>query len=224
MATPAAQTAETPAAPDPKDASAIGRLGAQKQKFKAAWKKSQAELEQLRTEVADLKKGGGPDKIKELEGKLREVKHRAKFDELAKAAGVKPKALDDLWEKSGYKAEGDAPDEAAITAAIDKQRAERDYLFDAPAEGGQQGQEQGQGQQQQQQQQHGYDPFNPAPKPGPGRGQGGQKQANPGAFQATQEQIRDPAWCFANAAKLQQVAKEVGGMTVREIPNKFAIV
>jgi hypothetical protein len=212
-AAPAAQTDAPAAAPD---AGAIGRLGAQKQKWKAQAKKLVAERDALKAQLEEANKSGGAAKIAELEGKLREVKHRARFDELAKAAGAKDgKALDDLWEKSGYKAEGEAPDPAKINAAIEAQKAERDYLF-APA-----GQEQGQ---QGQQPQEGFNPLREAPKPGPGRGQGGHGGREAGAFQATQEQLRDPAWCFANQAKLAEVAKRVGGLPVNQVANKFAIV
>jgi hypothetical protein len=213
QAAPAA-SAETPAGPDPQTVGKISRLGAQKQKWKAAAKKLVEERDEARAQLEEANKAGGAARIAALEAKLREVGHRTKFDELARAAGAKDgKALEDLWEKSGYKAEGDTPDAAKIAAAIETQKAEREYLFDPAGSG-----------QQQQQQREGLDPFNPGTKPGPGRGQGGHNKGEPGAYQVTQEQLRDPAWCFANQAALSKVAKDVGGLPVAQVANKFAIL
>jgi hypothetical protein len=197
----------------------VARLASQRSKFRAAAKSLTTERDALRAEIAKLKgelletaKTGGAARIAELEGQLRAQGHRAKFDELARAAGVKPNALDDLWEKSGYKAEGDQPDDAKIKAAIADQRTKRDYLFNAatePAEG-LEGLE-------------GVD-TPPEPKPGPGRGQGGTQRAAGGQFQASDAQLRDPAWCFANAAKLNQVASDVANLPVSQVSGKLAIL
>jgi hypothetical protein len=190
----------------------VARLGAQRRKFKDAAKRLteerdtlKAERDKMAKELEEAKKAAGADKIAELEGRLREQAHRGKFNELAKAAGVKEKALNDLWEKSGYKAEGDAPDETKIKAAIEGQRSERDYLFEPAAQG----------------QQGGETPF---VVPGPGRGQGGTAQNIGNRLDVTQAQLRDPAWCFANQAHIAKIGKEVANMPTAKVTERFAIV
>jgi hypothetical protein len=197
----------------------VARLATQRSKFRAAAKNLTTERDQLRAQVVKLEaavleagKTGGAARIAELEGQLRDQSHRGKFDELARAAGVKPNALNDLWEKSGYKAEGDLPDEAKITAAIAKQKTDRDYLFNPAGEAaeGLEGQE-------------GPD-TPPEPKPGPGRGQGGTQRATGGQFAATDAQLRDPAWCFANAGKMTQAANDAVNLPVSQVSSKLAIL
>jgi hypothetical protein len=197
----------------------VARLATQRSKFRAAAKSLTTERDQLRAEntklraeVAEAGKTGGAARIAELEGQLRNQGHRAKFDALARAAGVKPNAMDDLWERSGYKAEGDLPDEAKIAAAIAEQRTKREYLFNASTEAaeGAEGLE-------------GPD-TPPEPKPGPGRGQGGTQRAAGGQFGATDAQLRDPAWCFAHAAQLTQAANEAANLPVSQVSSKLAIL
>jgi hypothetical protein len=190
----------------------LARLGAQRRKWKDAAKRlteerdaDRAKVTELQKQVDDLKKAPGAEKIAELEGKLREQAHRGKFNEVAKALGAKEKALNDLWEKSGYKAEGDAPDETKIKAAIEGQRTERDYLFEPAAQG----------------QQGGETPF---VIPGPGRGQGGTAQNIGNRLDVTQAQLRDPAWCFANQAHIAKIGKEVANMPTAKVTERFAIV
>jgi hypothetical protein len=212
--------AATPPAADTSDLGTVARLGAQRSKWKAAAKKLVAErdadkkkVEELQKQIDDLKKAGGPEEVAKLKQTIRETSHRAKFDELAKAAGAKDKALNDLWEKSGYKAEGDAPDEAKIKTAIEAQRAERDYAFNAQGDG------------QQQEQLHGFDPFATEPaRPGPGRGQGGAAQNQAGVFGISQQQLRDPAWCFANQAAIAKASKEAANLPLSQVANKLAIL
>jgi FtsZ-binding cell division protein ZapB len=75
-------------------------------------------------------------KIDELQGKLRDRDHRDKFRELAKAKGVtQEKALDDLWQLSGYKPDADEIDEPKLTAAITSALAGRDWLKAAAPDG-----------------------------------------------------------------------------------------
>jgi hypothetical protein len=73
-------------------------------------------------------------KVSELEGMIRVGTHRKAFDTAAAAQGVRPEAIDDLWTLSGYKAEGDTPDPAAISSTIETVKAAKSYLFQ-PAEG-----------------------------------------------------------------------------------------
>ena len=210
MAEVAKGTATPPAESSQLDT--VARLGAQRRKWKEVAKKltteretEKAKVTELEKKIAELEKSGGAAKIAELEAKLKETAHRTKFDELAKEAGVKAKALQDLWEKSGYKPEGEAPDETKIKAAIESQRTERDYLFEPAGDNGQQQRT----------------TTNTA---APGRGQGGQARNDGTQFQASPEQLRDPAWCMANQVALQKAAKEVMHLPIKDVTGKFAIV
>jgi predicted nuclease with TOPRIM domain len=67
--------------------------------------------------------------VEEYRGKLRDRDHRDKFKELATAAGVTaPKAIEDLYQLSGYKPEKDEIDEQTIQAAIGSTLQGRDWL------------------------------------------------------------------------------------------------
>jgi hypothetical protein len=85
--------------------------------------------------------------VNEYRGKLRDRDHRDKFRELAAAAGVtNPKALDDLYQLSGYKPEADEIDEKKLTAAIGQALQGRDWLKSpAPAADAANGQPAGSG-------------------------------------------------------------------------------
>ena len=80
----------------------------------------------------DAKPGELQATIDTLQGQLRDRDHKDKFRSLAKTAGINESALDDAWQLSGYKAEGDI-DETKITAAITSTLSGRDWLKAAPA-------------------------------------------------------------------------------------------
>lgn len=209
MATAVATPTQT-AASDTSDLGTVARLGAQKSKFKAAAKRlteerdaERAKVAELQKQIDDLKKVG-PEEIANLKAQIAEVKHRAKFDDVAKAAGVHEKGLQDLWEKSGYKPEGDAPDEAKIKAAIETQKTERPFLFTLN------------GQQQTTEQ--------PQLLPGPGRGQGGTAPNNTGPFGISQQQLRDPNWCMQNQAAIAKAAKAASTLPVSQVASQLAIL
>ena len=202
----------------------VARLGAQRSKWKAQAKNlvaerdaEKAKVADLQKQIDDLKKAGGPEEIAKLRQQLRETGHRSKFDELAKAANVDPRALQDLWEKSGYKAEGDAPDEAKIKTAIEAQKTARPFLFQAAQGDGEQGELE-----------HGFDPFATAPaeapRPGPGRGQGGTAPNRAGVLGISQQQARDPNWCFANSAALAKASNEAINLPKSQVASKLAIL
>jgi hypothetical protein len=65
----------------------------------------------------------------ELRQQLRTIEHRKVFDRLAMEQGADPRALDDLFTASGWKADSDTFDETEMTAAITGQRDQRPYLF-----------------------------------------------------------------------------------------------
>jgi hypothetical protein len=74
--------------------------------------------------------------IDRLKGEIRTRDHRKVFDKVAKEAGVLDKAVDDLWTLSGYKAEGDAPDEKSIGELMKGAKDARPHLFAAPEAAG----------------------------------------------------------------------------------------
>jgi hypothetical protein len=200
----------------------IARLANQRTKFRGIAKKLTSERDAGKVRITELegqlleakKHEGAAKELSDLRTQVKLDKHRSKFDELAKAAGAKPKGLDDLWEKSGYDSKGDVPDEKAMTKAIEAQREARDYLFDAdgeaePAAGG---------------------PDTPpepeveTPKPGPARGQGGTKRSTGSQTQITDSQMRDPLWCFANAGKLATAAAAAADLPTGQVGSKLAIL
>jgi hypothetical protein len=118
-----------------------------------------------------------------LKAQIRESRHFTKLDELAKAKGVRPEALEDLRRLSEYKAEGDEPDEAKLNALIDEQKTKRPYLFgDAQ-------------------------PETPASTPGPGRGQGQRETKPNGKYVVTRAQMGDPLWCAEHHAERSAAVK-----------------
>jgi hypothetical protein len=68
-------------------------------------------------------------KVDELTGKLRGVNHRAAFDKLAKAANVRPEAVQDLYDLTKYAPDADEVDEAKITTLIGEAVQSRPYLL-----------------------------------------------------------------------------------------------
>ena len=203
----------------------IARLAAQRTKFRGAVAKltgQRAEdatrIAQLEADLAEARKAEGAVKeLADLKAKVKLDGHRGKFNELARAAGAREKALDDLWDRSGYKAEGDTPDEAAIKAAIAKQQVDRDYLFEpAPGDNGQADAEEGA--------EGAPLPELEQPRPGPARGQGGTRKSVGSATQITDAQMRDPLWCHANQGKIAAAAKAAADLPINQVGTKFTIV
>jgi hypothetical protein len=203
----------------------IARLANQRTKFRGAATKLTSERDTARTELAtaraDLveaqKHAGAAAELAALREQVKADKHRGKFDELAREAGAKPKALDDLWERSGYKADGDVPNEKAMAKLIEAQREARDYLFEAegtPAAPGDDEEDDGAPD---------VKELEPA-RPGPARGQGGTKKSSGSQTQFTDAQLRDPEWCFANAGKLAAAAKAAGDLPINAVGSKFSIL
>ena len=124
---------------------------------------------------AEAAPGDKDRRIAELEGTIRTRDHKDAFNRLAKDAGVRTDAVDDLWNLSGYKADTDQVDEARINQLIGEARTGRAYLFstagETPAAGS-------------------GEPKKPlSPPPGSGRG----APANgSGQYRLTASQMRDP--------------------------------
>jgi hypothetical protein len=205
----------------------IARLANQRTKFRGAAAKLTGERDTARTELAtaraDLveaqKHAGAAAELAALKETVKNDKHRGKFDELARAAGAKAKALDDLWERSGYKTDGDVPNEKAMGKLIEAQREARDYLFEAEgttaataAGDEEEGDESPQ-----------VPELGPA-RPGPARGQGGTRKSTGSQAQFQESNMRDPEWVFANAAKLQAAAKAAGDLPIGQVGSKFTII
>lgn len=145
---------------------------AEAEKWKGEHSKIAKKLESLPNEL-----GAEVDRLK---GELRTRDHRAKFGDLAREAKVRPDALGDLWDLSGYRAEADEIDEDAMRAAITKAVETRPYLLDGEA-------------------------VKPAPKAGPAGGKGG-KADTPGIFRMSRQQAGDPEFQQANRAAIQAAA------------------
>jgi hypothetical protein len=178
---------------------------------------ARAEATQLKADLVEAQKhAGAAAELAALKVTVKNNLHRGAFDKLAKEAGAKDKALDDLWERSGYKADGDVPDAKAMTKAIEAQREARDYLFEEagteadPAAGGPDTPPE-------------PEQLEPA-RPGPGRGQGGTKRSSGSQTQITDAQMRDPAWCFANAGKLAAAATAAADLPTSQVGAKLTIV
>jgi hypothetical protein len=210
---------------DSKDGT-IARLAASSKHWKgraAEWGKERTEARtenaQLKLDLAAAKKHeGATAELATLREQVKADKHRGKFNELAKAAGAKDKALDDLWEKSGYKADGDVPNEKAMAKLIEAQREARDYLFNAEGEG-----KPAPGDEEEDDDIPEVPELEPA-RPGPARGQGGTKKSTGSQTQISESQLRDPEWCFQNAGKLAAAAKAAGDLPISQVGSKFSII
>jgi hypothetical protein len=119
--------------------------------------------------------------VQRLRGELKERDHRAAWERIMAERGVPPDARDLVYRNSGYRAEADAPDDAAITARLDAMAAEPGVsrlLAEAPP---------------------------PAPPPGSGQGRW---DGGAGKFRVTTDQLRDGAWCMANADRLRKARQD----------------
>lgn len=149
----------------------------------------------LAARVAELEKqlgtpGEKDQRITELEGQVLNFQHKGEFAKVAKAAGVRDDAVDDLYTALGYKAEGE-PDPEKLKTAIEGAKASKAWAFSAPAgddgKGGQQ----------------------PPAKPIPGQGRGG-ANAGTDATIITAEQRADPKFMLDPSKQdmIQLAAKE----------------
>ena len=158
-------------------------LAAQLEELKAQHTALTQQAEQLRS-ASDP--NGLATKVKELQGELRMRDHRAVFNKLAKAAGVREDGLDDLFALSNYKAEADVADEGAIGQILADQKAKRAYLFQA---GGNE-----------------TNAVTPPAKPAPGSGKGGASTTV--AQQISEDLLKnDPAYVMKNYGAVVAAAK-----------------
>lgn len=117
-----------------------------------------------------------------LRGQLRDRDHRAAFDRVAEARGIAKDARDLAWQYSGYRAEGDTPDEDAIGKALDamKERPGGARL---------------------------YGESGPPPAPAVGSGRGG-RDSTPGVMRVTQAQLADGKWCMEHSSEMRRARAE----------------
>jgi hypothetical protein len=171
----------------------IGRLKSKLKEYATRLRSAEAERDAAitdrdaaakRADEAATKFNADPLKgeVDRLKGEIRSGRHRAAFDEAAVASGAPKESLDLLWRESGWKADADEVDAAAIGKAVEGLKARPDIarLF-------------GDGQQQ----------ATPERKPAPAQGQGG-RVGEGMRIKATSDNLRDADWCHANRAALRE--------------------
>lgn len=168
-----------------------------------------AEVEQERDRYKEMAESS-PDqwkaKYEELQDTLRVRKHQDQFNAAAEKAGVLKEALADAWSLSGYKAEGDEPDDALISQSVEGLLKSRPWLKQA-----------GQAADAAKANPDGTtaapDGATPAPSPtskgkGPGMDRGGSpagSQAN--VFRMTASQASDPAFKWQHRSAIAEAGQ-----------------
>jgi hypothetical protein len=134
----------------------------------------------------------------ELEVKYRGLLHRQEFAKVAKAAGAREEALDDLYTLSGYSPEKDEVDPKAFDAIVTELKASKAYAFEAPAAEGTT------------RTSAAATNGAPATKPVPGAGRGAAHQPATTGITITKAQLADPKFMLnpANKELIQSAAKE----------------
>ena len=168
---------------------ATARLKALEAERDAAIKDREAAVEKAKK---DYDATGLQAELERLKGEVRLRDHRAVFDRLAKERGAYDDTVDIIYQRSGYTPQADAPDEPAMAAILD---AMRDRPGETRLFGG---------------------PGQPGSTPPPGSGQG-RREVAPGKWRVTTDQMRDGAWCMANADKLR-AARQDGTLQIVESP------
>jgi hypothetical protein len=163
---------------------ATARIQALEAERDAAIKERDTAVERAKKEYDATGLGAELDRLK---GELRLRDHRAVFDRLAKERDAYDDTLELIYQRSGYTPQADAPDEEAIAALLDamRDRPGDGRLFGAPGRADQA----------------------PPSTPPPGSGQG-RRDAAPGRWRVSAEQMKDGAWCMANAQRLQAARKD----------------
>lgn len=195
------------------DPQTLARLAIKRDRYRDALKRMGTENAQLKEQIANLaagldaaKKAAPPERVAELEGELRRLRHKHVFDRLARERGASDDVLDDLYDLLKYQPEGDKPDEKAIAALLDEaaDHPARSRFFaswdDADDEG--------------------TEPDRPAPadrevitpgrQPGPGRDRGGAHQPAKSGVVVTRAQLADPKFALdpRNRELIAAAAKE----------------
>jgi anti-sigma28 factor (negative regulator of flagellin synthesis) len=190
----------TPTPTSSGDPGIVARLASQRTQFRQQRDTARVEADQLRTENTRLKgentnlstradTSASAKRVAELEAQIRQGNHLKAFERLAKAKGATEGAYEDLYQLSGYRAERDEVDEAAIGALIDEQKARRPYLFGGKVEPGKTG-------------------DTSIVKPGAGGGQGKSHVDGPDFVQGPDDpRVNDVKWVMNNYDKVVASAK-----------------
>jgi hypothetical protein len=130
-------------------------------------------------------------RVAELEKQIRDDRHRSAFTRLAKAAGAADDLVDDLYDRSGYTAEGDEPDDDQLAQVLDEVKAKKPSAFGRTAAA------------------EPVVPGKPAPKPVAGAGRGEPHRGKDGTI-ITAEMRADPTFMLnpRNREVIQAAAKE----------------
>lgn len=202
---------------DGKYAEAADLLSLKEEEIQAVIAEKVGEVEAERDRYKEMAESS-PDqwkaKYEELQDTLRVRKHQDQFNAAAEKAGVMKEALADAWGLSGYKAEGDEPDDALISQSVEGLLKSRPWLKQAgnaadAAKANPDGSSAA------------PDGATPAPSPASkGKGPGMERGASPGGSQAahlrvTRTQASDPAWMAANREAIQQ-ASQAGTFSIVE--------
>jgi seryl-tRNA synthetase len=110
------------------------RLVKELAKATSASDKYKADHDTLSATHAELKKQSGDieahkKRADEALQELRTLRHKQAFAQVAKAAGAKEDALDDLFTLSGYKAEKDDVDAKAFDGLVEELKVKKSYAF-----------------------------------------------------------------------------------------------
>ena len=110
------------------------KAGARYERLKARYKAEAAARQAAEAERDQLKAKPTPeDVVKErdtLKAQIRATKHKTAFELAAKAAKVRPEALEDLWELSKLDTSSDEPDAKVIETTLAEKVKARPYLID----------------------------------------------------------------------------------------------
>ena len=132
-----------------------------------------------------------------LKGEIRTDRHKAAFSRIAKESKVKEKAVDALFQLSGWKTDSDKVNEDAMREAIEGLREAHDYAFDAEAESGDPDREDDR-------------VITPGSKPVPGAGRGKPHQPAKSGIVIGPKELADPKFMLnpKNKELIQSAAKE----------------
>jgi hypothetical protein len=177
----------------------IGRMKARIKDLSRRLQAAEAASQAATTEAAAAKAKYETEPLKaeneQLRGEIRTGKHKAAFSRLAKDAGVREKAVEALYQLSGWKAEKDDVDEKGMSEAIEGLRESADYAFE-PAQDAQAETK--------------PEALTPSRVPPPAQGRGAAHQPSRSGVVLTRAQMADPRFMLnpANREIIQSAAKE----------------
>jgi hypothetical protein len=172
------------------------RLAAERDRLQAERDAAAAERDQYRLQADS---NAERKRAEALAQQLRELRHKERFQALARAAGADPELTDDLWTLSGYQPEADDVDDAVLGAVVAGLKGSRPKFFGAQSPGA------------------AAAASPPAPKPAPARGRG---SPAPAPDFVTQDQLQDPTFMLTGGTKLAAQAIRAGRVRYNPTRNK----